>query len=999
MFCPWIYGQFVYTKNYTTDDGLLSNEINALYQDSRGLLWVGSTSGLLVKTMDQFSGVIEVNRRKFNNIRSIVEDDNHHIWLGSYSHGALLLYANDQSIIFNEANGLISDNVYRLFYHNKKIFVGTDKGVCSISTTDNSITKYQFSKEDNHQNIHFTSFFTYKNQVFACSLNQGVFQIDEESNRLISILPFQNIHSVLPVGNEIFYGTTEGVLKYNLLSKKKMHYNRIPYVWGYDVKNNSTIYFVSSGDSEKNGGLYQIYNDKITLLNEKFQLPTDDLISIAIDQANNKMYLGTQMNGLLEVYFDNPLKKIGSESIQCIAQTSEHLYVLSDKALNIYDTTNQIISTIPLYTLQTYASRFSKFTSSQKIIFYQAKVHNHSLWVSSNIGLFEFTAKGQIKKLYPIYTTLFDFYKNQLVEVVPEKGIRFQPITSLMSADIVVENQTDKLKNITDIQVFGEKIFLASSSLGIVVVDKDERFSLNEKYSFPEKKIKKIILDQNNKLLAVSEYDDIFEIDPSTYAHQLKISSSKLKGKVIETLVSSNNKLFVGTNKGINVFEGEKHYLIDREQGLESYQFTSTKSFNGNIYVGTRNGLYKITEYFENIVNEYEPTVRVFDVVINGKSIDKSAYYTWFDLNKTKLVLPYNENNVRIYFTDWNAKFPKKISFRYRLKQDEDWSNILTKREIDLNYLEPGVYVVELEIENLSTGKKYDQKLIEIEIKPNFFRTWTFYGILSFLLMIISFFVYRYRIFTIKKREALKNQLMIQQKEEEKRRIEMENEKIRLEKNQISLRNRLVQTRMKALRSQMNPHFIFNALNTLQYFIISQDRAKGLAYLSKFSKLVRDTLENSINDYITLEEEIQYLQVYTSIENMRFEDRQIEFSFEVDPTIDTSRVLIPPMITQPFVENSILHAFDEAVLQPRLKFIYTKENNYLVCEIIDNGIGFSEKSSKVNKHVSRGMSLVRERIKLLLPDHPETIQLHSLHPGTHVRIVLPFIEKVNHKNK
>src|SRR5690606_4341661 len=270
--------------------------------------------------------------------------------------------------------------------------VGTDKGVCSISTTDNSITKYQFSKEDNHQNIHFTSFFTYKNQVFACSLNQGVFQIDEESNRLISILPFQNIHSVLPVGNEMFYGTTEGVLKYNLLSKKKMHYNRIPYVWGYDVKNNSTIYFVSSGDSEKNGGLYQIYNDKITLLNEKFQLPTDDLISIAIDKANNKMYPDTQMNGLLEVYFDNPLKKIGSESIQCIAQTSEHLYVLSDKALNIYDTTNQIISTIPLYTLQTYASRFSKFTSSQKIIFYQAKVHNHSLWVSSNIGLFEFTA-------------------------------------------------------------------------------------------------------------------------------------------------------------------------------------------------------------------------------------------------------------------------------------------------------------------------------------------------------------------------------------------------------------------------------------------------------------------------------------------------------------------------------------------------------------------------------------------------------------------------------
>lgn len=1000
LFCPYAYGQFVYTENYTTDDGLLSNEITALYQDSRGLLWIGSSTGVLAKSMEQFLGIIEVNENKFINIKSIIEDDNSHIWIGSSSHGIMRFDGIEGSLIFNSSNGLLSEHISKLFYFKGKIFASNDRGVSIIDVATSKII-CNLEIENFNPGLQNTSFFIYKDQVYVSTYNNGVFLIDISKQKLTPISPYKDIFSLMHFGDDLYYSNIKGFFRYNISNQQSESFKKIPFSYDYDFKNSNTVYFVSPGNEYGYGGLFQIHNNQISPLSSILEIPHDDLISIALDNNNNKMYLGTKSNGLLEVYFDNPLKRIESDiSVESLSSTEDLLYVFSNQGLNLYDSSSNLIKKIRLESFVNFKKNNLKSSfrdpekvedsdnSSIKFCFYRSIIHNKYLWVSSSVGLFKISLEGKIIDHFAIFSPLFDFYKDQLVEILPQGGIRVYSDLKTLKNTYFSENFSNTPKNFVDVLSIDDKLFIASPTKGLFVFDRNKIISLYKTNQFSENRLKKIVTTNDKKILVVTEYDDIYQIDPSTYHHFLKYSHQQIKGKGIQTIIQTNEKVFVGTNKGIEIFENDLHYLMDKEQGLDSYNYSAISAAQGNVFLGTREGLYKMTEYFENIVNDYTPNIRIFEIIINGQSIDKTNKYSWFNIHERKLILNHNQNNIRIYFTDWNPKFPQKVNFRYRLKRDEKWSNVLTKIEIDLNYLEPGDYEVEMEIENLSTGKKYYQTILFVHIKPSFFQTWTFYLLLSSLLILSSFFIYRYRLFVIRKRVQEKNRILLRQKEDEKVRAEIEKQKVILE-------SKLAKTRMQALRSQMNPHFIFNALNTLQFFILSQDRNKGLNYLAQFSKLVRETLENSINDYITLADELEYLKVYTSIENMRFEDRDIRFVFQINDEIDSNEVFVPPMISQPFVENSILHAFDESIENPSLTFIYSKDKDYLICEIIDNGIGFVDQESEVTKHVSRGMSLVKERIHLLLPDLENPIEIFSLEGGTHVRIVLPYILKQN----
>jgi len=162
----------------------------------------------------------------------------------------------------------------------------------------------------------------------------------------------------------------------------------------------------------------------------------------------------------------------------------------------------------------------------------------------------------------------------------------------------------------------------------------------------------------------------------------------------------------------------------------------------------------------------------------------------------------------------------------------------------------------------------------------------------------------------------------------------------------------------------MNPHFTFNAINAIQDFIISNDTENSLLYISEFSKLIRKTLENSSKQKITIDEEIEYLQAYINIENMRFDNR-IDFEIQISPEVDTCFTKIPTMLLQPFVENVFVHAFNESSVAPQLIISFKMiSETILECKITDNGLGI--KAAKKNKlHQSKGIQLTKERLSLL----------------------------------
>lgn len=173
-------------------------------------------------------------------------------------------------------------------------------------------------------------------------------------------------------------------------------------------------------------------------------------------------------------------------------------------------------------------------------------------------------------------------------------------------------------------------------------------------------------------------------------------------------------------------------------------------------------------------------------------------------------------------------------------------------------------------------------------------------------------------------------------------------------------------TELKALRAQMNPHFIFNSLNSINAYIAKNDTENATNYLTKFSKLMRETLEKSTQKEITLNEDIHILKTYMDIENKR-SNNSFTYTITVDEDIDPENTLIPPMILQPFVENSIIHGLRGITKNGMIHVSYNKREDMMVCSVEDNGIGrakSSESKGTSNKR-SLGVSITKSRIEIL----------------------------------
>jgi sensor histidine kinase YesM len=193
--------------------------------------------------------------------------------------------------------------------------------------------------------------------------------------------------------------------------------------------------------------------------------------------------------------------------------------------------------------------------------------------------------------------------------------------------------------------------------------------------------------------------------------------------------------------------------------------------------------------------------------------------------------------------------------------------------------------------------------------------------------------------------------------------------------------------KLTALRAQMNPHFVFNSLNSIQHLIAGHERQPALAYLSTFSRLLRQILESSLSSTILLSEEMSILEKYLSLESLRFTDR-FSYAITADPALDPDDLELPALLVQPYVENALLHGLLNKPGTGRLTIHFEDAHPYLRCTIEDNGIGRAAaaeiKSRKTTGHQSVGMLLTQERLELINGDRPDKVlvQITDLTDGT-----------------
>jgi hypothetical protein len=344
--------------------------------------------------------------------------------------------------------------------------------------------------------------------------------------------------------------------------------------------------------------------------------------------------------------------------------------------------------------------------------------------------------------------------------------------------------------------------------------------------------------------------------------------------------------------------------------------------------------------------------------------------------NTAMLVLRHADNNIRFDYAGISYKSAGNIVYHYRLPGlDSSWK---TTKETFLDYptLPSGDYELQLYAMN-KFGVKSQTKAVRFTVETPFWKTaWFEFFILASAIALTWLFV----------------SLRIKHK-----RRHQEEEEL--------LNKRMKEMEHTALQAQMNPHFIFNCLNSIQQYIFDQDILAANKYITGFAKLIRATLHNSTKDLIPLEDELEYLSNYLSLEKLRFKEK-MNFSIDVAHELPVNRgYFVPPMIIQPYVENCMRHGLrHRKAAGGYIRIKLQEDERKLVVVVEDNGIGREKAASyKTREHIeyqSKGMSLTADRIRLINSIHEEPIEVQIMDlkngqgeaAGTRVVIKFPKFE-------
>jgi ligand-binding sensor domain-containing protein len=362
--------------------------------------------------------------------------------------------------------------------------------------------------------------------------------------------------------------------------------------------------------------------------------------------------------------------------------------------------------------------------------------------------------------------------------------------------------------------------------------------------------------------------------------------------------------------------------------------------------------------------------------IVNLKALDSVVLIQASILDSVPVHLSYKQNFISIEFKSLQYH-QEKIRYYYQLEGvDENW--VLTDNILVAKYtnLPPGNYLFKVQAVNTAGTFSNHISTLQIFIKPAFWQTGWFKLLCLLLAASLVYLYFRLRISGIKK-EA---------------------------KQREAIQQQIAQLEMKALRAQMNPHFIFNALNSIQTFMMKSETEQALSYLSRFAKLIRNVLDNSQLNNITVAQEVGVLENYMELEKLRFTD-EFEYEIIVDPSLDANMVEVPTMIIQPFVENAIWHGLLHEKSKGKLTITFKKVDDRILCTIEDNGIG-REKSAamkRLNKprHQSRGLQITRDRLSLYNSrfnvdasfDIEDLTGEDGKAQGTRVNLWFPFVEE------
>jgi len=733
---------------------------------------------------------------------------------------------------------------------------------------------------------------------------------------------------------------------------------------------------------------------------------------------NNKVF-GLKTNGDLVTISDTLVqqyKSISKERPYYINYKTNIGLGVQKGARYYYNSTNDTVKTSPVFFKKYFLSAFSK--SKKNTLLFGTfgngiiVVPNYKVTKVKRDYLFLDIATTPTNKvaLSTRSGEIFTYQNNTLTQIDKVTNnvdnIFYFPNFQFYTKNEFVYNDIEKYNlGIKDAIAINKKELLFASSQGVMIFKKSKKLknnNIDERITSKRcntiawsKKDTTIYFTSNEgvfktsrnspKITEILAHNNSFLANDLTAINQELICGSLTKGVLIfkkDTLIFQLSKkdglfsnrvrqvtlkeqlLYILTNKGVQVYDRSANKFLDLgvNTSVISNNIIQFALSDDTLWLLEKNGFSSIKINTITAKKEEKPISKLYidSLLVNDIKIDylKEHQFT------------YNENKLSIFFDYRNIETKTETEIAYILKgYHKEWkTKTTTQNNIEFHSLPVGNYT--FKIKATYRNQETETFSYTFKITPPFWLAWWFYVLLALLLLLLLVLI-----FLRFKRLKIKNAAL-------------------LEKQQ--LKTHLLDSELKALRSQMNPHFIFNALNSIQGLILQKDTNASYDYIVLFASLVRNTLNYSSKDFISIHKELAFLEVYLKLEKLRFGD---DFTYSIEYKGD-KEIKVPSLIIQPFIENALLHGLLHRKGDKKLSIVF-EFTNQLKCTIIDNGVG-RVKSTEIQerqgkRHESFALRAIKKRLEILsmksaTKAHFTTTDLYDydIPKGTKIEIILPF---------
>jgi len=908
-------GQQPIFKNYSIDNGLLSNEVYHVIQDQKGYIWIATGQGVNRYNGYSFKNYNQLDGLPDNTVLELFEDQKGRIWTVTLT-GELAWIKNDTIKIYPYNDIVFKHNTEKRHPIKKSFYVDSLDNVY-ISFYDNNPIKIDASGsvamlKSPEPNTSIIETITNDKIIFGCiktptSLVLKNPVIDNKSHNLTLRKGFRSVSCRYK--RNILYSDLNRLYYFDTSGKLNSHNFEKQILWiSEDRKGLLWISFLDNG--------VKAYNNFNFSESVYHFLPEYDISSVALDHEDGYWFT-TLKNGIfytpsLQLKKLTPGKNGVSENIDNILSFDEKVWFSGGSGkyftydFNKLETVNYgkpknfghskmlkafgdsiILSELNKGTFLIYKNQFKKISERYFSDAIRLK--------DNNIHLFYRRKSKKINTPYYTITEYTNFYEIYTVQLYKDNEVWLGTDRGLFRLNL----KTKEIKEINSSKLLRNRINV-------------------------------ILKDSKNKLWIGTQGSGLIKYGDTIEAHYKK--EDGLSGNSINAIKLINDTLWVGTNHGItsaalinDSIQKTRITNITKGHGLPANEIHDIAFLNNSVFAATNKGV----GFFPRNIHSYSSPLYITNFKISGKDTVLLKNYQ----------LQHDQNYIEISFVSINYQRNKPIEYYFLMEGiDKNWRKT-TDLKIQYPSLEPGSYNLRIKAVNSFGKTNSDEAQISITIKKPYYQTYWFYTITILLILLIIFtvfhIIFKFRLNEIDKR--------------------------------ISLEKELNKSRQQALSTQMNPHFIYNSLTSVQNYILNNNALKSSEYLSKLGGLMRRMLDNSQHTYITLQEEVEALQHYVDMELLRFH-HDFNFELDIDKQLNLHEIYVPPLFLQPYVENAIHHGLRLKKGSKQLKVNIFNSNEQVNIHIEDNGVG-RRKSKEIQEnlrsiHRSQGMQITKKRLKL-----------------------------------